>query len=332
MSPNSSISSSDVARYFGVALLTAMVLVSIVAGISLVGIRRGIVTWEDGKILSYQLHKIAVAQRVDVLLVGDSTLGNAVDAQTWRGELGEAVLSVPLTGTYGYGGSLNMLRRVLRRHRPRVVVVFQSPDMMTRTIAYDGLLYTSETLGDIRGIPAWRLLGPLATWDIPMSMLANALTRHPPPGQGIKGDYVRQLDPAAARANVLRDAKFLTPTMIRPEKATYLREIGALCAREGIQCLYAHGPYVEPQCSSIGPYLRAVDTLVRASGLSVVPGTPVCMPLDEAGDAADHPAPALKQRYSETYLSLIEPSVSSQAVAQADGPSAFTHWRPAAAR
>ncbi len=307
MSPSSSTFSSEAARYLGVAALTVVLLVASIAGISLIGIDRGLVTWKEAQLLRYQLAKLAAAPRVDVLLLGDSTLGNAVDARDWSRESDRKVLSLALTGDYGYGGSLNMLRRVLRHHRPQLVVVFQSPEMMRRHIAYDGLMYTAETLGDIRGIPPWRLLGPLATWDIPLNMLANGLAPRGPDPDLVTDDYVpQQSDPAKARANVLRDARFLKPAMVHPERATYLREIGALCARERIVCLYAHGPYVEPECSSIEPYLQKVNALIRASGLIVVPGTPVCMPLDDAGDAADHVAPALKQRYSEIYLSLVD--------------------------
>lgn len=318
MSPSSSTFSSEAARYLGVAVLTAVLLVASIAGISLIGIDRGLVTWKEAQLLRYQLGKIAAASRVDTLLVGDSTLGNAVDARVWSRESDRQVLSVPLTGDYGYGGSLNMLRRVLRHHRPRLVVVFQSPEMMRRHIAYDGLMYTAERLGDIRGIPPWRLLGPLATWDIPLNMLVNGLTPRGPDPDLIAGDYIsQQMGAAEARAKVVRDARFLKPAMVHPERAVFLGEIGALCARERIVCLYAHGPYVEPQCSSIGPYLHKVDALIRASGLIVVSGTPVCMPLDEAGDAADHVAPALKEHYSEIYRSLINATMNSPAVAQA---------------
>ena len=318
MSPSSSTFSSEAARYLGVAVLTAVLLVSSIAGISLIGIDRGLVTWKEARLLRYQLDKIAAASRVDILLVGDSALGNAVDARVWSRETGREVLSVPLTGDYGYGGSLNMLRRVLRHHRPELVVVFQSPEIMRRHVAYDGLMYTAETLGDIRGIPPWRLLGPLATWDIPLNMLANVFTPRGPDPDLITDDYIRQqMDAAKARAKVVRDARFLKPAMVHPERAVFLREIGALCARERIVCLYAHGPYVEPECSSIEPYLEKVNALIRASGLIVVPETPVCMPLDDAGDAPDHVAPALKKRYSEIYRSLIDATINAPAVAQA---------------
>jgi hypothetical protein len=117
-SPSSSISSSEAARYLGLVLLAAAIVVSGIAGISLIGIEQGLVTWKEAKLLRHQLDKIDAASRVDVLLVGDSTLGNTVDAEAWSRESGQAVLSLPLTGDYGYGGTLNMLRRVLRRHRP----------------------------------------------------------------------------------------------------------------------------------------------------------------------------------------------------------------------
>jgi hypothetical protein len=314
MSPSLSISSSDAARYLGLVLLAALIVVSGIAGISLIGIEQGLVTWKEAKLLRHQLDKIEAAPRVDVLLVGDSTLGNAIDAQAWSRESGKTVLSPPLTGDYGYGGTLNMLRRVLRRHRPELVVVFQTPDMMRRKLTYDGLMYTAETLADIRGIPPWRLLGPLASWQIPISMLVNGLSQGDPDGLRLAGDYVpQQADPARARANVRRDARLLTPAMVHPQRAVFLDEIGALCARERLSCLYAHGPYVEPECRAIGPYLQKVDALIRKSGLTVVPGTPVCMPLADVGDSADHVAPPLKQRYSELYRALIETALSFRA-------------------
>jgi hypothetical protein len=64
-------------------------------------------------------------------------------------------------------------------------------------------------------------------------------------------------------------------------------------------------------------FLQKANAVIRASGLIVVPGTPVCMPFDEAGDAADHVASSLRERYSEIYRSLIGAVESSQAVAQA---------------
>jgi hypothetical protein len=74
MSPSSSTSSSDAARYLGVGLLTAVLLVLSVAGISLIGVGKGLVTWKEARLLSHQLDKIAAAPRVDVLFVGDSSL------------------------------------------------------------------------------------------------------------------------------------------------------------------------------------------------------------------------------------------------------------------
>jgi hypothetical protein len=324
MSPSSSISSSEAARYLGLVLVAAIIVVSGIAGISLIGIEQGLVTWKEAKLLRHQLDKIEAAPRVDVLLVGDSTLGNAIDAQTWSRESGKTVLSLPLTGDYGYGGTLNMLRRVLRRHRPELVVVFQTPDMMRRKVTYDGLMYTAETLADIRGIPPWRLLGPLASWDIPISMLVNGLAPAGPDGALLAGDYVpQQTDPAKAKVNARRDARLLTPAMVHPQRTVFLDQIGALCARERLSCLYAHGPYVEPECSAIGPYLDKVDALIRKSGLIVVPGTPVCMPLADAGDSADHVAPPLKQRYSELYRALIDTALTSRASpGPASGPTA----------
>ena len=63
MSPSSSTFSSEAARYLGVAALTVVLLVAGVAGISLIGIDRGLVTWKEAQLLRYQLDKIAAARR-----------------------------------------------------------------------------------------------------------------------------------------------------------------------------------------------------------------------------------------------------------------------------
>jgi hypothetical protein len=58
----------------------------------------------------------------------------------------------------------------------------------------------------------------------------------------------------------------------------------------------------------VAPLVRAVDDLIAANGLQTVPGTPVCIPLAEIGNAEDHVAPKERYRYSDRYLQLLRSS------------------------
>ena len=305
MSPSSFISSSEALRYLGLLAAAALLAVIGVCALSLWGIEDNLVAWKDTKLLRYQVAKLEATPQVDILLLGDSSLGNAIDARAWSRATGLKVTSLALTGGWGYAGSLNMLRRALRRGlHPRLVLIFQTVEMMSRNISYDGLLYSARTLADLGGMPVWRLPLPLANLDIPMGMLETLLAPEAIDEALRSVDYVPQTpqDPA----QVQREEKRLTPAMIRPEKTFYLDAIGRLCRRAGLTCVYAHGPYVDPACSTLGPYLEAVDTRIRAAGLIVLAGTPFCMPLSAAGNAPDHVFPPLKARFSEAYLAQLK--------------------------
>jgi hypothetical protein len=309
---------SSAARYLIAVLAGALLGVPLVCLATWLAISRGLVDLPDLEIYYHHRAKIEAAREVDLLLIGDSTLGNTIDAGVWSARTGRAVLAVPLTGGYGYAGSLNMLRRVLRRDRPEVVVVMQSLDMATRNISWEGLLFTAERPSDLSGLPPWRLVRSLARVDILQTVLGEDEWPEAPLA---RLDYWPQAPAEQARGRLVATEP-PTRAELRPEKFRYLRAIGEICRARQITCLYAHGPYLEPHCSRATDYLRAVNARVEASGLRVVPGTPRCMPLDQAGDAADHVRPALKGAFSEHYRALIAETLASDAAA-----SSFTRPR-----
>ena len=89
----------------------------------------------EARLLRTQLDRLEAAKEIDVVLLGDSSLGNAVDARAWSRESGKNVLALPLAGYFGYEGTLNMLRRVLRHDRPELVVVMQTIELASRELA-----------------------------------------------------------------------------------------------------------------------------------------------------------------------------------------------------
>jgi hypothetical protein len=87
----------------------------------------------------------------------------------------------------------------------------------------------------------------------------------------------------------------------------FLGRIAKLCAESGLRCLYAHGPTLDAICAASGAYLQEISARVRDAGLTVVEGTPVCLPPEHVGDSPDHVRPDRKQLYTRRYFDLMAP-------------------------
>jgi hypothetical protein len=306
---SSSISSSDpilparsALRYLVLAAGTALMLVLAVCALNWHGFVSGLADFKEARLLRTQLDRLDAARDVDVVLLGDSSLANAVDDRAWRRESGRNVLALPLAGYFGYEGSLNMLRRVLRRGRPELVVVMQTIELAAREPAPHGTLLTAETWSDLEGVRPWHVVEHFASLDITGGILATLLRggTAPRPAQ----DFVWQ-DDAMTPGEVRAEQLFLQPADLNEDKLAVLAHIGRLCREQGIRCVYAHGPYLDPACSAAQDYLEALDRRIRAAGLEVLDPTPLCFPLDQAGDQPDHVARALRPLFSEAYRRLV---------------------------
>ncbi|WP_343713538.1 hypothetical protein [Inquilinus sp.] len=311
MSPNSSISASDARRYLLTGAAAAAALVVAICALSLWGMQHGLSEWRESELLRYQIDKIDDTSQVDILLVGDSSLGNSIDARDWSRRLGLSVMSLPLVGTYGFEGTLNMLRRAVRETRPRVVVVMQTLDMMRRKPSWPGALYTAETLGDLADVPPREMLASLATWDIPAGMLQAAVTGGAIDPAIARVDYVPQ-NPARFGGPLY--PRTYEPGAVRRDAAASLRRIGDFCRDQALTCLYASGPYLNPQCKESRGYAAAIAEVARQAGMIPVDGTPVCMPRSDVGDSEDHVIPSRRPQYSEIQRALIMAAIERTGV------------------
>ena len=286
---------------------------AVAAAVSIYGIRHQVMTWQYTQLLRYQIKKLAAAKGTKVLLVGDSSLGNAVDAHAWSRALGEPVLSLALTGAYGYGGTLNMIRRALRTQPVQTVVVFQFVGMLAQPVSEEGAVLTAGRWSDLENVPftaAWSVAVNLATT---VNVLGTfVLGRKDLTASYRAVDYVPQVKPLPEVQSEFAP-KTYNPADIRPGHMRFLAAIGSLCARKKLRCLYVHGPLTEAWCRTVGPYVAAANRFVRKAGLTPVEGTPICLPWRETGDTENHVIPALKERYSGRYLDLVKPYLSGNA-------------------
>jgi hypothetical protein len=310
MSQSSSISSSDESRARHYLAIVAGVAGALMIGavvLSVLGLRYGLFTWHFSQLLHYQIDKLERAEAVDVLLVGDSSLGNAVDARTWSRDLDRPVLSLALTGTYGYGGSLNMIRRTLRRNAPKAIVLFHTVKLMAREDQGQGALMTAENLSDLDVVRPSAIWSSLVNLAMPFNVAGSLLWKQSDKRASyIETDYVPQAAPWSQTRSPPPPA-VLDPSGLVAEHRRFLEAIGKLCAQYAVPCLYVHGPLGQWECDRSERFVAAVNTIVKDSGLTPVAGTPVCIAWPELGDAEDHVHPAAKARFSARYLALVAP-------------------------
>jgi len=68
------------------------------------------------QLYQYQVGKISQADKFDTIFIGDSSLGNLIDAEYFSEETGQKAMNLALMGSYGYAGSYNMLKRAYAKN------------------------------------------------------------------------------------------------------------------------------------------------------------------------------------------------------------------------
>ena len=192
---------------------------------------------------SYQLEKLARNNSdIDVLFVGDSSLGNAVDAEYFSEISSKSSLNLALTGLYGFAGSYNMIKRA-NVQRIKNVVLLHTADIMARDTAYNGYLLTSANLDDISELQFSEtielisafynlILSPGHLEAVVKSLFINNSKQHE-----IDNDYIKQ---SAKKIDLSRLEE--VNTFINKDKKRFLEKIINYCRDNNINLIYAHGP------------------------------------------------------------------------------------------
>jgi len=263
----------------------------------------------DWVLLDHQLAKIGTGKSPDTVFLGDSSLGNAISAVEWERLSNGTALNLALTGSFGYEGSRNMLKRVLSWTTPRLVVIVHTANMMQRAPAEDGDRATAQ--GTER---FWAYARRALTWKDALSAYyywrTIAAGQRPvsrfDARQVIVNDYIKQRPPAAQRFLSFINGfdEYRWESAIRPERVRILQEISAICAAHRVLCVYAHGPLADPPCRA-NSYFGSVSGILRRSGLVLLSPHAMCMSLDEVGDGEDHVGPDAKIAFTRRYFDLV---------------------------
>lgn len=261
---------------------------------------------QSAELVQFQKRKLAAARDITTLFVGDSSLGNSLDAALYSRLSGEKALNLALTGGFGYEGTYNMIKAAADCQPLRRVVIIQTVDLLTREPWPDGYLYSANSPADFLELHPRDMLEYLdraANILLSWRTLQEALDRHL--GRGPKqlefaGDYPRQSTPLTAER--MANARIAAPP--RLERIAWLRKIARFCAARGIRLSYLHGPLNAAVYENSGSYISVANSALEASGIPFDPAI-LLLPPEETGDAFDHVRPGFKPHTTRKYLEKI---------------------------
>lgn len=268
---------------------------------------------QDRVLLDYQLAKLS-KPTASTIFIGDSSLGNSIDADVWSKLSGESAANLALTGSYGYAGSYNMLRRSLRNGTPRNVVIMQAADMMGRTVSeigYDLTVGGEDHAWFSSYAASWRLSMNMDELDLALRWLGDVLlhparlTAPPPASVELAHDYMQQGQPVHIPKNV--KALLYYPNLIQLEKKKYLRLLMQICRANNLNCIYVHGPLAAPLCDMSDPYFQKVAEVMHDERVRLVSIHPLCIQQSKLGDSRDHVKTEYKAEFTQKYFNELRP-------------------------
>lgn len=309
----------------GVTLLALLVIASIL-GYKYFVLRDLHTDPRLGQLLVYQNGKIRNQARIaETILVGDSSLGTAVDAALFGQLTGAPAVNLALTGTFHYGGAYAQLKALANGpNKIRSVVLMYAIDAPASALSLDGSFFLSP-IPIVPGLGAGsniRLLRNYMRRLMDGSAAADFLWRTATGHRDTAlAPELYQYDYAVSFGRIrLEDNGFQIPLKAAQTSGGFLPLIVELCAKQGWTCVYSHGPLVSHVLEfSKGDgmsYFSSVETEFAELGLTLATPKPVLLPPEQRGDTFFHVHPDFRwvatQRYAEILQPLLAKPVSEK--------------------
>jgi hypothetical protein len=261
------------------------------------------------KLYRYQLQKIEQSSP-EIVLVGDSSLGNAVDAKLFTQLAQRKTINLALTGAYGYAGSLNMAKRLIQQPSVKQIIVMHTLDIVQRPTSYEGYLYSMDGPTDVSPLtPAEVMNVGNAFLNVIFSIsnlekIWNHYLSRPKSSDAISDlkayDYIPQ--------STQKEKKSF-PTklkgVINHDELRFLSKLHNLCRAANVKLMYLHGPIALQVRDRSQPYIQQFNQLLSQKNIPHVSEV-IGIEAHNLGDQWDHVAPQSKSTYTSRYFQLLK--------------------------
>ena len=269
-------------------------------------------------LLEKQMEKIGSSQAtIKTIIVGDSSAGNAIDAEFFGELSGSETLNLSVTATYGIISSLNIAKQARLQH-PEIknVIIVQALNIWDRPFSREGFYKTESNINtddigsDFFSTYKWidRIEYKLGYRWLRRFTKYSLGTR---PETVISNDYIKQ-DNETYRNGKLREPEEGLPVKnIKPRKKDVFLIFDDYCAEMELNCVFIHGPIHENiYINTDEEYFEQIFNVIDSSKTIYSSHTVFSIPNENMGDSQSHiditHKPEMTQRYYQEIREYIE--------------------------
>ncbi len=291
-------------------------------------------------VLNHQIARVEQSEPADLVLLGDSTLNAAVDEELFSQLTGHSVKRLPLTGLWGYAGSLALLERLVERQPPDVVLIMHTSDTLGRETSdfgyflasdreptrlltdFDVMISVKDNLTSAQNFKKWyknwrRRMKKTGDLQWPFLDRETALASQPTSNAVQRPSIRDEVFSINNPEHYMR--KHMHLRHINDSKVKYLERLAALCDDYSLHCFYAHGPIARPFMDEVKRFHQKANPIIEGLGLNLLTATPVVMDYDDVGDTEDHVAPEAQTAFTCQIAAILLPHLREQSIVDQQG-------------
>lgn len=253
----------------------------------------------DLNLVKYQINKIQNNNYATIFL-GDSGLGNALDAKEWENISGSKTINLALTGNASFSGDLYLLNKVNLKNVKNIYIM-HNPDVWVRKIAITNkyLDFIKEpTDVQIKDFFYKKIDRQIIKFKIFLKKIFLSIKI-----QQIKNDYIEQL-PTKEKDDVISNN--LVIKNIELSQSEILKDIFLLCKKNNLNCLYMNAPVHEKFCNSqqTKNFINYLNNILYENNINFK-NKILCIKNYQQGDFANHVGYKYKKEFTMKYFNII---------------------------
>lgn len=271
-------------------------------------------------LVKYQEFKMATASpNVETVFLGDSSLGYALDAKAFSKLDGKLTLNLALTGwNYGFPAAYSLLVELLKKVRPKNVVISLTPQDFIESIAalddlpLRGFIQASRQnphiLFSISPLISWRVSALIFKYAFDKRYLLDGIRYASGQTEPIapyfeKFDYLPPIN-EAINVNLPPDVWTLPVTH---DYDAFFQKMAELCHQENLNCLYLHSTLFKKTAEKNRAFIEELGNRIERAGIRVPYKMPIEIPDSEIGNTINHVLPQYRQLYTQKFFELLSP-------------------------
>lgn len=257
-------------------------------------------------ILSHQIKKIKDSSNIETAFLGDSSLGNAIDINTYNKISNKNGLNLALNEVYGFSGQYNFLKQVYKKNKSTLKNIYfvNSIYFLVNNTENEGFFLTSKNILDIK--ESYNLVEFITLYYkyFLLYQIKNLeekkISYKHFKKKNLDNDYIIQKN-IIYRENYIPNSK----KIFEKNKEYYLKKINKFCKSKNLDCKFFFGPLYKSKINLDNALIKKNVQFYKKNSL-YFKDTIFELNDDEVGDFPMHLKKKHKVKFTRKYYELFK--------------------------